>query len=475
MEAMTSENQQQGHTLRAYQSKALDSIRAHYSRNERKVLLQMPTGSGKTTIFSEVLKSANEKGRFGVMAVRGRKLVDQASQRLIREGVRHGVLMSGHWLYRPHLPIQVCSIDTLIARNLVPKADIIVLDEVHMASTPSYKKFLNNYENPFILGVTATPYSGKSLRHVADHIVRPISMRELIEQGFLVGGRYFRPFRPDLEGVKVSKQTGDYDQKQLEGKMDNNALVGDVVEQWTRHGHGRPTIAFAVTIAHSMHIAERFNQAGIPAKHIEANTRERDREEAISDLRKGRLKVISNVGILCTGVDIPEASCGILARPTKSYCLYVQQVGRFTRPAPGKSDFIILDHADNVGRHGFVVDEPEAELDGKTPKVKSDVQICEDCFAAFRGNNCPACGKKSEPPAPLGGGKNYEHAGGELVELTGDLVEELQKEFEAQQRYADSMEEKRKAWGYKPAWLFFKLRDAYGEQTAKALMKGRWK
>lgn len=459
--------------LRPYQQRAVDEIRANYARGNKKVLLHLATGGGKTVVFSFVMKTTAQRGKRAIMAVRGRKLVDQASQRLIREKVEHGVMMAGHWMYRPHLPVQVCSIDTLIARQVFPPADLLVIDEAHMATSDGYRNFISKYPDAFLLPVTATPYPGKSMRHLADTVVRPVSMRELIAQGFLVDGRYFRPFAPDLSGVTVSRATGDYEEGSLARAMDQASLVGDIVDQWKKHGEDRPTIAFAVSVKHSEHIRDSFNAQGIAAEHLDASSSQDFREETIDRLRFGRLKVISNCGILGTGVDIPEVSCGIMARPMKSYCLYVQQIGRLTRPAPGKSDFIVLDHADNVSQHGFVLDEPEAELDGKPPKPKRDVQVCGECFAAFRGVRCPHCGKVEVEKVERA--REIVSAPGELKEMTSDDFKKLCEDLKRRERHRDSLVEMARTYGYKPGWIFFKLKEAYGDGAAKSLMKGRWR
>ena len=129
--------------LRPYQTNALNKIRSEYAQDNKKVLLHLATGAGKTVIFCEVLKGAHLKGKSAIMIVRGRKLVDQAHKRLAKYNVPHGVLMAGHKLFKPNEAIQICSIDTLISRKLKPKADIIVIDETHLATSDGYKNFLS--------------------------------------------------------------------------------------------------------------------------------------------------------------------------------------------------------------------------------------------------------------------------------------------------------------------------------------------
>jgi superfamily II DNA or RNA helicase len=358
----------------------------------------MPTGAGKTVCFSKMMIDSMMKSVRSAMVVRGRKLVDQASRRLFRESVNHGVMMASHWNRRPQAPIQICSIDTMHARGSTPDAKLIIIDECDQATSDAYKLFLDKYPDAFVVGVTATPYTSQPLNHIAQVIVRPISMKELVARGFLVKPRYFTSGQqPDLSGVKTSK--GDYVQSQLAQAMDKSTITGDIVSHYLRIGESRPALCFAINVAHSCHIVAQFNAAGVAAVHCDADTPEAERERAIEQLQSGQIKVISNVGIFGRGVDIPCVSCLILARPTKSYNLYVQQVGRGTRTHPGKSDFIVLDHGGNVPRHGCVMDEPDANLDGKQPKFISEVSTCTQCYAVYkRGEECcPECGYKVPP------------------------------------------------------------------------------
>lgn len=463
----------QQHTLRDYQEGAVEEIRRAFSSGKKKVLLHLATGAGKTTIFSHVLKATQSKGWPAMMVVRGRKLVDQGSQRLIREGVEHGVLMARHWMYRPHLSLQVASVDTMIARGLRPPARLLVIDECHMATSPGYKEILEDYPDAFVLAVTATPYTKDSLEHLADVVVQPIKLRELIARGYLVPPRYFCPTRPDLSRVRVSSSTGDYESSGLELVMDRASLTGDIVEQWKKHAGERPTICFAVSIKHSLHLRDAFESHGIRCEHLEANTPEEEREAAIARLERGETKVLTNVGILCTGVDIPKVSCIVLARPTKSYSLYVQQVGRGTRTSPGKADFLVLDHADNVSRHGFVEDEPEACIDGGFTKAEPQIRICKRCFLAYEGARCPSCPAPERQTPAEDGPEIPEAVPGELVEAKA--VEETQSRLldEQAKLYRDECRREASLRGYRDGWVWHQVAKRYGKQRASRVCNDR--
>lgn len=449
-------------SLRPYQIKADQEIKAHFRAGRKKVLLRMATGAGKTVIFSHVLKSAAAKGTRCVMAVAGRSLVEQAHERLLRENVLHGVQMGNHWAKNPLALVQICSIDTLNARSKYPEAQLVIIDEAHLATSDKFHRFVERYPNAFFLSVTATPYCRESLRHIADVCVSPISMTELIEQGYLVPGRVFAPSTPDLKGLR--KQNGEWISSQVEERM--NTLTGDIINHWRKLGENRPTIGFACNLTHSIGLAAAFNAAGIPAEHIEGNNSSTERKAAIERLRTGRTKVLFNVGILCTGVDIPFASCGIMARPTESYSLYVQQTGRLTRICAdtGKQNYILLDHAGNALKHGFVTDEPEVDLDGRKPK--------EDMGQApIRCDNCLQVYEHSEPRCPhCGHGKPIRRKESNVQEVDGTL-EEIKELPEAAQisAYFRRLKETQKKRGYKPAWIHFQLRDKYGQEVADTL------
>lgn len=461
--------------LRPYQQESLDLILKHYSSGEKKVLLHLDTGAGKTKIFSEVLKRAHNKGSHALMVVRGRALVEQAHQRLLREKVPHGVIMNGHVANFPSAKIQVCSIDTLRSRGLTPKADLIVYDEAHMATSKSYHDFVSNYPNAFHLPVTATPYMDKPLKHIANVVVRPIDMKGLISQGFLVPARYFAPTSVDLSNCRTHKTKDgiDYVTSDIEAVVNNGAIIGSLIESYKKFSELRPTLIFAVSIAHSMQIIDMFNNVGIKAEHLDKDSSGNLRSKTIERLESGETKIVSNVGILGTGVDIPCLGCVMFARPTKSLNLYLQISGRGTRPYPGKKDFIILDTVGNINEHGFITDMHEVDLDGRKKKKDSEVSLkrCENCFAMVERFNqvCPECSAsfaREETDRP----REALYEDGTLVEVLESPIEEralaLFNKLAAQQ-YVEYTGKYRN-----PGWVWHKLEKKFGKLIAN---KVYWK
>ena len=383
--------------LRDYQQDSIEQIREHYRQGHKRVILQLPTGAGKTTCFSYMLGRAAERGVKCVMVVRGKDLVDQASKRLFDCGINnHGVLQGNHWNYKPEAPIQVCSIDTLSRRGIFPEAGFIVIDECHRAGSKSFRDFINNpqYAKSNFLSVSATPHIKGGSGFLATKVVNPIGVDGLIKKGFLVKPRYYAvPNKIEQATLKFDKVKQDYTQASLLEAVEKAKILGDAVENYLRYGENRPAIYFAVNVELSKKAAEQFNYAGVAAEHVDANTKPEDRAAVLSRLKSGETKVITNCEVYTTGVDIPCVGAIILARPTASYNLYVQMCGRGTRPYPGKKDFFIFDHANNVMEHGFIEDEKECSLDGEEKPRKVSARTCQKCYAVYQlVKICPYCG-----------------------------------------------------------------------------------
>lgn len=440
--------------LRNYQKKSIELIRSEFQKGNRKCLLWLATGAGKTTIFCDMVRGAVANKLKCLIVVRRRALVENASQRLDRESVDHAIIMNGHWRVNYRHQVQVASVDTLISREYFPEADLIIVDECHDAVSEGYKEFLEHYKNAYIVGCTATPFVKESLRHVADAIVHPITMQELIDAKFLVPFRYFAPSTPDLKGVRT--QNGEFVTEQLQERM--NPLTGDIIQHWKSLGEGRPTLGFGVNLEHSKRLTAEFNSAGIRAEHIDASHSLEERSAVFSRLEAGETKIVFNVGVATTGVDVPCAACIIMARPTKSYNLFIQTIGRGTRIYKGKSDCILLDHAGNILRHGFPTDEPECFLDGMPRQErKIALKTCEKCFVIFTGAVCHACNWKPEAEE-----RNV------APETEEGILEELKDLPQAAEIsiFIRRQKELARRRGYKSGYVFHAVSNKYGKEIA---------
>jgi DNA repair protein RadD len=225
----------------------------------------------------------------------------------------------------------------------------------------------------------------------------------------LVGTRVYAPVNPDLKGVET--RVGDYVEAQLAERMDRANLVGDIVTHWHKYGERRRTVAFAVNVAHSLHIRDEFIKSGVRAEHIDGSTPKPERDAVLARLASGKTELVSNCMVLTEGWDMPEVACCILARPTKKMGLYRQMVGRVLRPAEGKADAIVLDHSGAVYRHGFVEDrvtwtlDPEKRATSPTHNARlrsgysSRLLECSQCGAMrVAGERCRHCGFLPQRP-----------------------------------------------------------------------------
>lgn len=389
--------------LRPYQTAAIARTRERVAAGTRRILLVAPTGSGKTIVAGSIIASAASRGKRVLFLAHRRELISQAYRKLLDFGLpaaNVGVVMASDRRRRPGALVQVASVDTLRHRAR-PLADVVFVDECHRALAATYRNVAADYPRAVHLGLTATPYraDGKGLADAYDDLIVVASPRQLIEDGFLVEPRVFtvpEAQRPDLAGVKVAR--GDYAANALEQAVDRLSLVGNIVEHWQRHAAGVRTVAFAVSVAHSRHIVERFVAAGVPAEHLDGATPTAERDAILARLEVGPTLVVSNVGVLCEGWDQPAVKCAILARPTKSTGLYLQQAGRILRPWNGERA-IILDHGGCALEHGLPQDDREFSLEGRKkrsgPPSAAPVRECPHCSAvvAIQTRICPECGE----------------------------------------------------------------------------------
>lgn len=396
--------------LRPYQVDAISNLRLAIAQGKRSPVLVMPTGSGKTLVAKAMIESAIAKGRSVLFLAPRRELIFQTCEKLEQAGIYHGVIMSGE---RPRLMtgVQVACVPTLHRRLadkriFLPAADLVLIDEAHLAISRTTREVLDAYPQAVKVGLTATPCrgDGQGLGVVFDDLVLGPTITELTAQGYLVPARYFAGReRPDLKGVKL--QAGDYSAGELGERMDRKELVGDVVSNWLRLASDRKTVVFAVNIAHSLHLRECFESAGVRTAHLDCNTPTEERRGILRDLREGSLQVLVNVDVMTYGVDVPAISCAVLARPTKSLVRYMQSIGRVLRPYPGQQDVLVLDHGCCVDDLGFVDDPVEWSLDGKAGKEKVAVRkerqeaaemTCKACGNIYRpAPACPNCGAQS--------------------------------------------------------------------------------
>lgn len=394
--------------LRDYQTQAIQDLRSSVATGHRSPLYVLPTGGGKTAVAVTLIEQAVAKGKSCLFLAPRRELIYQTSQRLYGSEIEHGVIMAGE---RPRLmpQVQVACIPTLHAREKgdrfrLPPANLVLVDEAHLGVGGRAQETIEHYQDKdsVVVGLTATACrkDGRGLGAIYDDLVEGPSIRSLIDEGYLVQPRHFSGSHANLEGIKV--QAGDYNQRQLGERVESDfELIGDVVSNYLRLAGDRQGFCFGANVAHSMHLAERFSACGIVAEHLDGKTPLEERKAIQRRFREGITQVICNCDVYTYGVDIPQVSAIVLAKPTKSLAKYLQMLGRGLRTYPGKEDCLILDHGGAIQELGFADDIQPWSLDGKEKiserkekEAKEPKYIeCGDCGVSFRAAKCcPNCG-----------------------------------------------------------------------------------
>lgn len=416
--------------LRPYQSDIVDQCRSQMLAGKRSILIQSPTGSGKTLLTAHMLKTAASKGMASWFCVHRRELVKQSIRAFDQVGLNFGVISAGFLEDRRHL-VQICSVQTLARRHhRFKKPRLIVWDETHHIAAKSWDTLHAAHPGAYNIGLTATPerLDGTGLAKWYSHMILGPSVEWLIENKFLAPYRLFAPGNVSMAGVHT--RMGDFVKSELSATMDKPTVTGDAIKEYQRLAPGKRAVVFCASIQHSQHVVEQFKSAGIPAAHVDGETDVVERDAAIKRFEQGEIRVLSNVDLFGEGFDLPAIEVAILLRPTQSLGLYLQQVGRALRPCPGKEEALILDHAGNVMRHGLPDQERDWSLAGHERKKQSDdgpaisVRTCGKCFAA-QPAGAAACKFCGEP---------FELKPREVKQVDGDLTEVNIAALRTQQR-----------------------------------------
>jgi DNA repair protein RadD len=462
-------------TLRPYQEKALDTLRAARGRGIRSIVLEAPTGAGKTLVASTIVQGALDKGNRVAFVVPALALIDQTVEEFYREGVRDvGVIQANHHATDWSKPVQVCSIQTIAARGYYPEAKVVIMDECHIVYD-AHKKWLtaardNPEDRTTFIGLSATPWT-RGLGRYYEEKQTVATIAELIEQGYLSPFRVWQAPYGDLSKVRIV--AGEYVEKDLSAAMQTGDLVADIIETWKKLWGKDKTLVFAVDCNHAMSIQERFKAAGINAAYQDGTTPADERRQIKTDFHSGICPVVVSVGTLIMGVDW-DVRCISYCRPTRSEMRYVQAIGRGLRTADGKSHLVLLDHSPTTHNLGFVTDISHDELDDGRPKrnngeVPTDKERplpvpCPSCAYLMpkRARECPNCGHANQHISHL------VEERGELVETTanGAHMERARKNREY------TMEDKRSWYSqlraiegarrYKEGWAAHKFKAKFG-------------
>jgi superfamily II DNA or RNA helicase len=348
--------------LRPYQAKALEAVRASYKRKNRRSLVVMPTGTGKTVLFAEIARLA--KGPVLVLAHR-QELVEQARSKIANwcDDVVAVEMADRRELTRPdggRHKITVASIQSLRRRlHSIPRDAfrIVVVDEAHHATADSYRAVIDHFHS-HLLGVTATPdRSDKvALGEVFEEVAYDYDMLEAIRDGWLCPIRSFLvQTQADFSGVR--KIAGELSTKEVEKILTQDLHLVEIAKPILKERGTRPTIVFAASVAHAHALARVMNELAQDASFaaaLDGSSGMETRAPVIGRFSRGEIQVLVNCSLFTEGFDVPRISLVAIARPVLSRSFYAQMVGRGTRISPGKDDLLVLDFVPGNCRHRLV-------------------------------------------------------------------------------------------------------------------------
>jgi DNA repair protein RadD len=380
---------------RPHQTTAHTQILSAYDRGLQSVCYQLATGGGKSFVIRKIIEHFHDQKKVIYLVTHRREILRQLAREMADGGMNFSIVSPGFPMIKTRL--RICMIQTLVRRvDRMDEPELIVIDECQHLGANSYRKILDLWPNARILGVSATPARTDGQRLPFEVIIPGPPMRTLINQGYLSPYAYYAPPTVSAEGLHIAR--GEYVTSESESRVDTRVITGDAIEHYRKHADHQPAIASCVSIAHAEHVAVQFREAGYRAQAIHSKLPEEQIERLMHGLRSGLIEILCQCDMLGEGVDIPGASVLIGLRPTASLTIYLQHIGRVLRYVAGKTA-IIIDHVDNISRHGLPDIERIWGLDGTVKIVDGQLlyKRCPDCYRGDvpkRSQECPYCGHK---------------------------------------------------------------------------------
>lgn len=366
-------NSEEDKKLRPYQTELKKKIYDSYKDNGA-ILLQMPTGTGKTRLFVSILKdfhnyavSQDDETRKAIrtlVLVHRVELLDQVYETLgVHYGLACGIIHSGERTHK-RIPIQIASVQTLNKRIDEWKDydfDFIIVDEAHHVPAVSYKNILDTFPDAYVLGVTATPYRlkrGEGFSSIFDKLIVSQSVNDFIKEGYLAKYKYYSVasyshIQQMIDSIKKFNVAGDYDESELMKICNTDGIRAQIVETYEKYAKGKKGIVYTINQLHNIRLCENFRAKGYKVAAIDSKTPALERSKIVEDFKNSKIDIIFNVNIFSEGFDCPDIEFIQLARPTKSLALYLQQVGRGLRVANNKAECIFLDNVGSYNKFGF--------------------------------------------------------------------------------------------------------------------------
>jgi len=428
-----------------YQETLVNKARKAYLDGYNAPCIVAPCGSGKSVMIAEIIRTATANKNKVLFIVHRQELIEQIEKTLIANEVDMDYVKLG-------------MVQTIARRyKKMQRPDLIVVDENHHVLAQSYRNIINHFQTK-VIGFTATPIrlNGSGLGDINDILIEEVDVDWLIEHKRLAPFDYYMPNLIDSKKLKKSS-TGDFDSKSIDAAL-GKVIFGDVIKQYRKLADNTQAIVYCHSIEFSKTVAKEFNDAGIPAKHVDANTPKNERSEIIQEFRDKKTIVLCNVDLFGEGFDVPDCSTVILLRPTKSLSLHIQQSMRPMRYKPGKIATII-DHVGNVLIHGLPNESHEwsLEIKKKNDEGEYPIKTCENCFHVYpaRAKECPMCGFKNEVI-----GRDGEKEIDKTVEMQKVTKEDVRlkrivRNWKLAKSYQDLLYVAKEK-GYKASWAAFK-------------------
>src|SRR5881396_1851365 len=356
--------QEKGFLLRPYQSEALNAVRDAYKADKRRVIVSLPTGTGKTVVFAHFPRVLKMKKRLLVLAHREELLLQARDKfRSIDPELKAEIEQAGARA-AADAKVVIASVPTLarngarLARLHRDEFSIVVVDEAHHAVAPSYRRIFDHFGlfepgvSRYLIGFTATPRRGdkQGLGEVFEEVCYARDMREMIACRYLCPITGWR-IDTDLSLDNVKVRHGDFVESQLARVVNTPLRNTLLVKAYRDFAAGRRAIIFCVDVAHAQDVHRAFDEAGIRAAPVWGELSRDERRNVLAEFSAGKIDVVTNCNLLTEGFDEPRVDCVIMARPTRSKLLYAQMIGRGTRLHPDKRDLMVIDVGDNSRTH----------------------------------------------------------------------------------------------------------------------------
>lgn len=450
--------------LHGYQHELKSGVYQSWNQGASNALAVLPTGGGKSIVISDIVLDKVRQGQSGVIKAHRNELVSQMSMHIARRGIPHRIIgpdnmiraiaadhrleFGGRSFVDQGAITAVGGVDTIKARaesleSWAHQQDYWITDEAHhVLRRNKWGTVAGMFINAHGLGVTASPARadgaglGSHADGLFDNMIVGPSMRDLIDMGFLSDYEIAVPEASFIMDDNDIGASGDYSPNKMRTKARNSQIVGDVVDNYVKFAFGKRAICFATDVETSLKIAARFNDRGIAAAAVSAETHAEVRADIIKRFRDGRLTLLVNVDLFGEGFDVPACEVVIMARPTASLAVYLQQFGRALRVFAGKTYGLVIDHVENWKHHSYPDMPRQWTLDRREKRAKKEKDPEEMPLMRCKGPECgklyitffpqcPYCGHRPVPEVRDGPAQ----VEGNLILLDRAKLDEMRREI----------------------------------------------